>query len=98
MVFTFLCTTNHVKVLTFEGTFNFQTKLAWRNQIGLEGLDKTVKKDFTKNESVEDRDQTLESMVEEDKCIELSEDMSLLRSSISKSVKLCRKLRFQEDG
>ena len=57
-----------------------------------------MKKDFTKNESVEDRGQTLESMVEEDKCIELSEDTSLLRSSISKSVKLCRKLRFQEDG
>ena len=58
------------------------------NKIGLEGLVKTMKKDFTENEPMEDNDQALKSMVEEDKCIELSEDMNLSRSSISKLVRL----------
>ena len=47
-----------------------------------------MKKDFTENEPMEDNDQALKSMVEEDKCIELSEDMNLSRSSISKLVRL----------
>ena len=58
------------------------------NKIGLEGLVKTMKKDFTENEPMEDNDQALKSMVEEDKCIELSEDINLSRSSISKLVRL----------
>ena len=94
LVLIFLCTTNHVKALTFDGAFDFQPKLVGRNGIGLEGLDKTMKKDFTENEPVEDKDQTLELVVEKDKCTELSEDMSLLRSSISKSVRVCQELRF----
>ena len=88
LVFTFLCTTNCAKALTFEEAFDFQTKLVGRNKIGLEGLDKTMKKYFTENEQMEDEDQALESVVEEDKCIELSEDISLSRSSISKLVRL----------
>ena len=47
-----------------------------------------MKKDFTENEPMEDNDQALKYMVEEDKCIELSEDMNLSRSSISKLVRL----------
>ena len=57
-----------------------------------------MKKDFSKNEPMKNKDQTLEFVVEKDKCTQLSEDMSLSRSSISKSVRLHRKLRFQEDG
>ena len=57
-----------------------------------------MKKDFSKNEPMKNKDQTLEFVVEKDKCTQLSEDMSLSRSSISKSVRLRHKLRFQEDG
>ena len=41
--------TNQAKALTFEGAFDFQSKLAKRNGIRFKDLDKTVKKDFTKN-------------------------------------------------
>ena len=64
LLLTFLCTTNHTKALTFDRAFDFQTKLVERNRIGLEGLDKIMKKDFTENNPAEDKDQTLESMVE----------------------------------
>ena len=47
-----------------------------------------MKKVFTENELVKDKNQTLGFVVEEDKCTNLSEDMSLSRSSISKLVKL----------
>ena len=57
-----------------------------------------MKKDFSKNEPMKNKDQTLESMIEKDKCTKLSEDMSLSRSSISKSMRLRWKLRFEEEG
>ena len=53
---------------------------------------------FIENEPMEYKDQTLESMIEKDKCTKLSEDMSLSRSSISKSMRLRWKLRFEEEG
>ena len=59
-----------------------------RKGIRLEGLDKAMKKDLTKNELVENKHQPLESEVEEDNCSALSENMSLSRSSISKSLRL----------
>ena len=43
-MFTFLCTTNLAKALTFEGAFDFQTNLVKRNGSGLEKLDKVKKK------------------------------------------------------
>ena len=97
LVLTFLCTTNHAKALTFDGTFDFQTKLVRMNEIGLESLDKTMKFFFTENEPTEDKDQILKFVVLKDKCTKLSEDTNLSRSSISKLIRLRRKLRFQED-
>ena len=44
LVFTFLCDTNQAKALTFEGAFDFHRKLAGRNKIGFEKLDKAKKK------------------------------------------------------
>ena len=52
---------------------------------------------FTENEPMEDKDQILKFVVEKDKCTKLSEDTNLSRSSISKLIRLRRKLRFQED-
>ena len=49
MTFTFLCTTNQAKALTFEWAFDFQTKLVGKNGIGFEKLGKTKKKDFIEN-------------------------------------------------
>ena len=56
--------------------------MAGRNGIRFEELDKTKKKNFTKNKPEEDNDQALEPGVEGDKCIEVSEDMSLMRNLI----------------
>ena len=50
-------------------------------------MDKTKKKDFTENK-LEDKDNALESAVVGDKCIEVSEDMSLSNKSILVSVRL----------
>ena len=57
-----------------------------------------MKKDLTKNELVGDKHQPLLFMVEEDNRTALSDNMSLSSSSISRSVRLRRKLKFQEDG
>ena len=67
LVFTFLCTTNLAKALTFEGAFDFQTKLAWKKGIGFEDLDKTKKKGFIENKSKEDKEHALEFAVVGDK-------------------------------
>ena len=56
-----------------------------------------MKKDLSENEPVGDKHQPLESMVEEDNRTALSENTSLSSSSISRLVRLRRKLRFQED-
>ena len=74
--------------MTFEGTFDFQTKLVGKKGIGLGGLDNTRKKDFIENELEEDKDHALESIVVGDKCTKVSHDMSLSRESILISVRL----------
>ena len=96
MVFTFSCTTNPIKALTFEGVFDFQTKLVGKNGIGFKDLVKTIKKDFTEKELEEDKDHALEYVVVGDKHIEVSDDMSLSREPILVSVRLRWKLKFQE--
>ena len=88
LVFTFLITTNQAKAFTFGGAFDFQIKLVGRKGIRLEDLDKAMEKDLTENEPVGYKHQPLESMVEEDDCLALSENMSLSSSSISRSVRL----------
>ena len=55
----------------------------------IRGLEQDHEFFFIENDPVEIKDQTLESMVEKDKCTKLSEDISLSRSSISKSMRLC---------
>ena len=76
-MFTFPCTTNQARALTFEGAFELQKNLAGRNKIGFETFDKAKKKDFTENKPDDDKDQTLESAKEGEKNIELREDMIL---------------------
>ena len=48
------------------------------------------------NKLEEDKDQAFESITDGDKCTKLREGMSLSRISISVSVRLERKLKFQE--
>ena len=74
---TFPCITNQARALTFEGAFDLYKKLIKRNKIRFEKFDKAKKKDLTKNKPDEDKDQTLESATEGEKCIELREGMSL---------------------
>ena len=73
-MFTFLCSINQARPLTFEGAFELYKNLAGRNKIGFETFDKVKKKDFTKNKSDDDKDQALESAKGE-KNIEVKEDM-----------------------
>lgn len=77
LVFTFLGTTSHSKTFPLGETFDFQIKLVGRKGIRLEDFDKAMKKGLTENEPVGDKNQPLESMVEEDNCIALSESISL---------------------
>ena len=76
-MFTFTCTTNQARALSFEGAFDFHINLARRNKIGFEKFDKDKKKDLTVNKLDEDKDQVLESVIEGEKYTELREDMSL---------------------
>ena len=76
-MFTFPCTTNQARALTFEVAFEFHKNLARRNKIGFEKFDKAKKKDLTENKLDEDKDQAIESAIEGEKCIELREDMIL---------------------
>ena len=87
-MFTFPCTTNQARSLTFEGAFELHKNLARRNKIGFETFDKAKKKDFTENKPDNDKDQVLKFAKEGEKSTELKEDIKLLRRSISKSVKL----------
>ena len=96
MVFTFLCVTNQAKALTFEGAFDFQMKFAEKKGIGIGDLDKTKKKDFIENKPKEDNNHALESVVVGDNRIKVSDDMGLSRGSISISLRLRQKLKFQK--
>ena len=82
--------------MTFEGVFDFQTKLVRQNGIGFKDVVKTIKKDFTEKELEEDKDHALDYVVVGDKHIEVSDDMSLSREPILVSVRLRWKLKFQE--
>ena len=98
LVFTFFSTTNQAKAFTFGGAFDCQIKLARRKGIRLEDLDKAMEKDLTENELVGNKHQPLESTVEKDNRNALRENMNLSSSSKSRSMRLRRKLGFQEDG
>ena len=76
-MFTFPCTTNQARALTFEGAFELYKNLTERNKIGFDTLNKAKKKDFTKNKSDEDKDHALESAKEGEKNTELREDINL---------------------
>ena len=84
--------------MTLEGNFDFQINIAERNEIGSKDLYKTVNKDFIENNKGKIKDQTLEFVVKRDKCTKVSEDMSLLRRTISESMKLRQKLKLKELG
>ena len=70
-MFTFPCTTNQARALTFEGAFELHKNLSRRNKIGFEKFDKAKKKDLTENKLDEDKDQAIEFATEGEKCIEL---------------------------
>ena len=61
-------------------------------------MDTAKKKDLTMYKPEEDKDQACESTAKGDKCTKLREDMSLSRSSISISMRIGQKLKFQENG
>ena len=75
-MFTFPCTTNQARALTFEGTFELHKNLVERNKIGFETFDKAKKKNLTENKPDDDKDQALESAKGE-KNIELRENTIL---------------------
>ena len=52
LVFTFSCTTNQARALTFEGAFELHKNLAGTNKIGFETFNKAKKKDFTENKGL----------------------------------------------
>ena len=95
-MFTFPCTTNQARALTFEGTFDLHKNLVRRNKTGFEKFDKAKKKDLIVNKLDEDKDQALESAIEGEKCTELREDMSVLKefnfciSEITTKIKIPR--------
>ena len=97
-MFTFPCTTNQARALTFEGAFDLHKNLVIMNKTWFEKSDKGKKKNLTVNKPNEDKDQALESTTKGEKCTELREDMSLWKSSIFVSVRLWPKLKFQESG
>ena len=106
MVFTFLSVANQAKDLTLNRACDFQTKSRGNDgvkSIGNDGvksiwLDMIEKNDFTMNKPQENRDQALELGPDQDKCKYKREDMSLSRSSMSRSKRLRRKFRFHKKG
>ena len=76
-MFTFPCTTNQARALTFEGALKLHKNLAGRNKIGFETFDKVKKKNFTENKSDDDKDHALEFAKEGEKSTELREDINL---------------------
>ena len=66
-MFTFRCTTNQARALTFEGAFELHKNLVGRNKIGFETFDKAKKKDFIENKPDDDKDHALESAKEGEK-------------------------------
>ena len=76
-MFTFRCTTNQARALTFEGAFELHKNLVGRNKIGFETFNKVKKKDFTENKPGEDKDHALESNEEGEKSTELRENINL---------------------
>ena len=76
-MFTFLCTTNQARALTFEEAFELHKNLAGRNKIGFKIFDKAKKKDLTENKPDDDKDQTLEFAKKGEKNTELREDINL---------------------
>ena len=95
LVFTILCVTNQAKDLTLKGTWDFQTKLVEKEGIESERWDKTKKKNLTINNPKEDKDHALAF---ETDGVKARENMGFSSSSISKSERLRRKLKFQEKG
>ena len=98
MVFTFLSVTNQAKDLTLNRACDFQTKSIGNDGVKSIWLDMIEKNDFTMNKPQENRDQALELGPDQDKCKYKREDMSLSRSSMSRSKRLRRKFRFHKKG
>lgn len=94
LVFAFSCIILQTKALTLDNTLDFYKNLFRVKGTKSDALDKVMKNAFTKNKSEKDNDRALASRMDGDKCMRVSENTSLSRSSNSKSV-LRLKLRFQ---
>ena len=93
-----MCAANQAKTLTLDETFDFQIKLVGWKGIEYDNLDELRKKDFTENELEEVNAQACASGIDMDKCTRVREVSNPSRSLISKSIRLRRKIRFQERG
>lgn len=60
LMFTFSCSINQEKALTFDGAFDFHKNLARKNEIGFNKLDKAKKKKIAENKLKEDKDLALD--------------------------------------
>ena len=92
LAFTFLYVTNQAKDLTLKGTWDFQTKLVERKGIRSRWLDKAIKKRLYYK--IKDKDQALTSRADGDKSKQVRDNISLSRSSFSKSERLWQKSKF----
>ena len=91
-----MCPTNQVKALTLDETLDFHINLVGEKRIIIDVLDKAMKNNLIKNNLEEANDHALTSRVDEDKCTQVRDDVSISRSSTSESVRLRWRLRFQE--
>lgn len=74
--------------MTLDETLDFRRNLAIVKRTMSIGLGNAKKRDFIENKLEEDNDQALAFGMDGVKCTQMREDMSLLRSSISKSLRL----------
>lgn len=49
LIFTFLCATSQIKILTLDGVLDFHINLAREKGIGFDILDNAIKDDLTRN-------------------------------------------------
>lgn len=73
---------------------DFRINMVGERRTEFEVLDETMKKDLTVNSLEEVNNHVRTSEVDEGKCTQVRDNMSLLRSSTSKSIRLQQKFRF----
>lgn len=87
-MFIFLCVTIQAKVFTLDDTLDFHRNSAIEKGTTSIGLDQDRKNEFTKNKLEKDNNQVIVFGMDGDKCTLIRENISLSRSSVSKSLRL----------